>query len=129
MKTLIPGFQLQKLAHASPVFVRECIRIFWLLNLQWPQIEEYTIKGEDFDRNVYEALSEQGDKVEYVVWPALIYDETVLAKGVAKCYQSSILTQASSPPSKDVHQETSDEEEGISSDEDEFEGNMSRYEY
>ncbi|XP_052279376.1 golgin subfamily A member 4-like isoform X5 [Dreissena polymorpha] len=129
MKTLIPGFQLQKLAHASPVFVRECIRIFWLLNLQWPQIEEYTIKGEDFDRNVYEALSEQGDKVEYVVWPALIYDETVLAKGVAKCYQSSILTQASSPPPKDVHQETSDEEEGISSDEDEFEGKMSRYEY
>ncbi|XP_052279378.1 golgin subfamily A member 4-like isoform X7 [Dreissena polymorpha] len=120
---------LVQLAHASPVFVRECIRIFWLLNLQWPQIEEYTIKGEDFDRNVYEALSEQGDKVEYVVWPALIYDETVLAKGVAKCYQSSILTQASSPPPKDVHQETSDEEEGISSDEDEFEGKMSRYEY
>ncbi|XP_052280345.1 uncharacterized protein LOC127878013 isoform X4 [Dreissena polymorpha] len=128
MKTLNPGFQLQKLAYASPVFVRECIRIFWLLNVQWPQIETRTIKGGDFNRNVYETFTEEGDKVEYVVWPALIYDETVLAKGVAKCYQSAILTQATSLPPIDVYQETSDKEEGCSSDEDGLEGNMPRYE-
>ncbi|XP_052277173.1 golgin subfamily A member 6-like protein 22 isoform X2 [Dreissena polymorpha] len=128
MKTLNPGFQLQKLAYASPVFVRECIRIFWLLNVQWPQIETHTIKGGDFNRNVYEAFTEEGNKVEYVVWPALIYDETVLAKGVAKCYQSAILTQATSLPPIDVYQETSDKEEGCSSDEDGLEGNMPRYE-
>ena len=47
-------------------------------------------KQADVDTNFYKAYTSSGDKVEFLVWPALLhrYSGPVLSKGVVHCYKS-----------------------------------------
>ncbi|KAH3847513.1 hypothetical protein DPMN_089838 [Dreissena polymorpha] len=70
------------------IFIQESIRICWLMNLSDPPVVEHKkIKsGDKFDPNLYQVYTHQGNKVQFVVLPALMRkDGPIIAKGVVQC--------------------------------------------
>ncbi|KAK3602810.1 hypothetical protein CHS0354_026361 [Potamilus streckersoni] len=75
------------------VFAKECFQLCWLMSIQDPPVvvAEDPIQGSPFDMNLYKHYTNSGDKVEYVVWPALLLhkDGPLLTKGIAQPFPRS----------------------------------------
>lgn len=71
-------------------FFEKCIRLCWLMAIQDPNmhLEEDLQPGSKFDKNIYKEFVRSGDKVRYVVWPAMFLhrDGPLLYKGVVQAY-------------------------------------------
>lgn len=71
-------------------FFEKCIRLCWLMAIQDPNmhLEEDIQPGSKFDKNIYKEFVRSGDKVRYVVWPAMFLhrDGPLLYKGVVQAY-------------------------------------------
>ncbi|KAH3852275.1 hypothetical protein DPMN_094779 [Dreissena polymorpha] len=89
-------FDLYTFGKCIRPFVDECIRVGWLMNLHEPRIEikPNVSHRSVFDGNLYERWQSIGDRVEFVAWPALIYESgTVVAKGFVKCFNPDMNLQ------------------------------------
>jgi hypothetical protein len=68
-------------------FVKECIKICWLMNAQDPPVvlDTSNVTG-NFDDNRFRTYTKSGKTVDYVVWPPLLLhnDGPLLCKGVAQ---------------------------------------------
>lgn len=94
-------------ARMVPKFVKACFNFCWLSSVQDPPIvfAPNVNTGDRFDNNVYKAYTRSGDRVEFVVWPALLLHQNgpVLCKGIAQCIADTSRRQKS--PSLDDHQQ------------------------
>lgn len=64
-----------------------CIKITWLLCTEDPPVHLVKGKeGDDFDKHLYTDVTRKGQKIDYVVWPALKHYENgpVLSQGAAQ---------------------------------------------
>lgn len=71
-------------------FCEKCIRLCWLMAIQDPtmHLEGDLQPGSTFDKNIYKEFVQSGDKVKYVVWPAMFLhiNGPLLYKGVVQAY-------------------------------------------
>ncbi|XP_052796281.1 uncharacterized protein LOC128228820 [Mya arenaria] len=86
-----------KFASEIPQFVEACFHICWLMLMHDPPvvIQKNVTKGSPFDKGSYKPYMTTGDKIDYVVWPALLLHEDgpVIAKGVVECFRSTAYKQ------------------------------------
>lgn len=89
-------------------YTKACVQVCWLMVVQEPQIVfAKTPTHSDFDNTHYQSYTKGGNKVEFVVWPALLRNEDgpFLMKGVVQCYKADdagALTNPSSESSPDT---------------------------
>ncbi|KAK3588217.1 hypothetical protein CHS0354_000016 [Potamilus streckersoni] len=69
-------------------FIEECVKLCWLMHVQTPPlcIDTKTTKGEHLEKEKYKEYTRKGQKIAFVVWPALFLHEKgpLVAKGVAQ---------------------------------------------
>ena len=72
----------------SSTFYEKCIELCWYMVIQDPAmyLDEDISPGTVIDKNAYREFTKKGEKVEYVVWPALYLhkDGPLLYKGVVQ---------------------------------------------
>lgn len=72
----------------SSTFYEKCVELCWYMAIQDPvmYLDENTSPGTEIDKNTYREFTKSGEKVMYVVWPALYLHEDgpVLYKGVVQ---------------------------------------------
>ncbi|CAC5392363.1 KTN1 [Mytilus coruscus] len=71
-------------------FFRKCVHLCWCMVIQDPlmYISEYLPLDTKYDKNAYKEFVQSGDKVKFMVWPALYLhkDGPLLHKGVVQAY-------------------------------------------
>ncbi|XP_052280624.1 FYVE and coiled-coil domain-containing protein 1-like isoform X9 [Dreissena polymorpha] len=85
------SIEVKQFAEKIQPFVQESIRICWLMNLHDPPLtctQTVWAHGTAFDGNMYECYKCVGDKIDFIVWPALLMSENrqILAKGIVECF-------------------------------------------
>lgn len=78
-------------------YVNRCAELSWLMNVQDPPLLLHfdAMAGEQVNKLLFSCYTRAGSIVEYVVWPAVIYENgTVYRKGVLQptCWISRDLT-------------------------------------
>lgn len=82
-------YTLQEISDCLP-FIEKCVELCWFFVLQTPPIvidlEFDSYKDKAFDKDRFDPFSSAGEKIDFVVWPALYYENNggIIAKGVAK---------------------------------------------
>ena len=73
-------------------YIKRCFYVAWMMCVQTPPMALAALprQGDIFDANLYTAYSKRGNKVDFVVWPAVLLKEqqiaeaaVVMRKGVA----------------------------------------------
>ncbi|KAK3594526.1 hypothetical protein CHS0354_030874, partial [Potamilus streckersoni] len=87
-------------------YINECVEICLLMNIQDPALELIgAVLGENpsFDVDVFRSYTKSGDRIEYMVWPALCLHRNgpLLCKGVAQGMSDS--SEEHKPSSIDDH--------------------------
>ncbi|XP_053399063.1 uncharacterized protein LOC123556866 [Mercenaria mercenaria] len=86
-----------------PDFVAACFNMCWLMAVQDPPIvfSQNVDHGDTFNTDMYKAYTRTGNKVDFVVWPALNLHTNgpVLCKGVAQGY-TEVTRRSRSVPAK-----------------------------
>ncbi|XP_076071634.1 uncharacterized protein LOC143043021 [Mytilus galloprovincialis] len=71
-------------------FYEKCVHLCWSMVIQDPKmyLDEDLLPDTPFDKNTYKEFVRSGDRVAYVVWPALFLhkDGPLLFKGVVQAY-------------------------------------------
>ena len=71
-------------------FFEKCIHLCWHMAIKEPvmHLDEELIQDTVYDKSVYREFVKSGDKVTFVVWPALFLHEggPLLNKGVVQAY-------------------------------------------
>ncbi|CAC5416656.1 unnamed protein product [Mytilus coruscus] len=71
-------------------FFDKCVHLCWFMAIQEPKmfLDQKLLPGDKFDKNEYKEFVKSGDKVGYIVWPALFLHENgpLLYKGVVQAY-------------------------------------------
>lgn len=71
-------------------FFEKCIKLCWCMVIQDPimYLDEDIKPGTSIDKNTYKEFVKSGNKVKYVVWPALFLhqDGPLLYKGIVQAY-------------------------------------------
>ena len=71
-------------------FFEKCIQLCWHMAIKEPvmHLDEELIQDTVYDKSVYREFVKSGDKVTFVVWPALFLHEgePLLNKGVVQAY-------------------------------------------
>ncbi|XP_063424585.1 uncharacterized protein LOC134708181 [Mytilus trossulus] len=71
-------------------FFEKCINLCWCMVIQDPimYLDEDITQGTSIDKNTYKEFVKSGNKVNYVVWPALFLhkDGPLLYKGIVQAY-------------------------------------------
>ncbi|XP_052796576.1 uncharacterized protein LOC128228997 isoform X2 [Mya arenaria] len=69
-------------------YTHKCLQLSWLASVQTPPIYvDFTVeKKSKFDKNLFREYTATGNKIEYVVWPAVYLHQNggLLVKGVAQ---------------------------------------------
>ena len=73
-------------------YIKRCFDVAWMMCVQTPPMALAALprQGDTFDATLYTAYSKRGNKVNFVVWPAVLLKEkqfgenaAVMRKGVA----------------------------------------------
>lgn len=71
-------------------FAKACVQITWYMCIQDPPMHlvSKVNRKSDFDTNIFRFYTKQGDKFDFVVWPALLLHDQgpLVTKGVAQPY-------------------------------------------
>ncbi|XP_063413945.1 uncharacterized protein LOC134696206 isoform X2 [Mytilus trossulus] len=71
-------------------FFNKCVHLCWFMCIQEPMmfLHQKLLPGETFNKNEYKEFVKSGNKVGYIVWPALFLHEngSLLYKGVVQAY-------------------------------------------
>ncbi|KAL3879249.1 hypothetical protein ACJMK2_031554 [Sinanodonta woodiana] len=75
-------------------YMDECVEICLLMNIQEPPVELRGLErlsGADFDLSAFQPYTKSGNKIEYIVWPAMYLHQNgpILRKGVAQGMRDS----------------------------------------
>jgi hypothetical protein len=72
-------------------FFEKCVHLCWYMAIQDPvmSLSEEIKPDTVYNRDVYKEFVQSGDKVKYLVWPALFLHEggPLLYKGVVQAYK------------------------------------------
>ena len=80
----------ENLIHNSYVvkYIQKCSELCWRMQITDPPLcLKFDVKnGENFDKNLYNAFTKNGSRIEYLVWPILFLHKSgpMMAKGVAE---------------------------------------------
>ncbi|XP_045206667.1 uncharacterized protein LOC123558887 [Mercenaria mercenaria] len=98
------GSSTARVARRIPNYVEECFKICWLMTVNDPPVVfgPNISVGEMFNTDMYTAYTKSGNKVEFVVWPALLLHANgpVLCKGVAQGFGEARGSKSAPPKSK-----------------------------
>lgn len=81
-------------------YAKACVQVCWFMVVQEPKIVfAKTRINSDFDNTHYQPYTKSGNKVEFVVWPALLRNEDgpFLTKGVVQCYKPDATEALTNP--------------------------------
>ncbi|XP_052793985.1 putative uncharacterized protein MYH16 isoform X5 [Mya arenaria] len=77
-----------RIVDACKTYITKCVELCWLMRIQDPPVTIHWAAPEDgaFNSDVYRAYTKTGNRVEYVVWPAVYLHKggPILMKGVAQ---------------------------------------------
>jgi hypothetical protein len=71
-------------------FFEKCVHLCWRMAIQDPvmHLDEELTPDTAYDKSVYREFNKSGNKVTFVVWPALFFHEDgpLMIKGVVQAY-------------------------------------------
>lgn len=84
------------------VFVDRCIELCWMMNIQDPPMYLQFESSDVIDRSMFRLFTRNGERLEYVVWPALLLHENgpLVQKGVAQPVPSKSAAKNSKPTAR-----------------------------
>ncbi|XP_062571369.1 uncharacterized protein LOC134233419 [Saccostrea cucullata] len=95
LKEVLPEFLDVQYVN-EPVVVRytqKCVEVTWYMCIQLPQLHLVTkvIRKSTFDTKLFSYYTMAGDKIDFVVWPAVIQgeNERIVSKGVAQALDNN----------------------------------------
>ena len=69
-------------------YIQKCSELCWRMQITDPPLcLKFDVKnGENLDKNLYNAFTKNGSRIEYLVWPSLFLHKSgpMMAKGVAE---------------------------------------------
>lgn len=89
------SMKVKTFAGKVPEFVKECVKVCWMMVIQEPPLVFASVKpGDKFDRTLYSTYQTTGTDIRFVVWPAMLLETggRILVKGVAECCRARTKT-------------------------------------